>query len=459
MASFTINDSQDNVTGTGANDVITGGAAALQSFDTIDGGGGFDRLITSTDPNGTQSPTIRNVEHIFLDTAGLPFDISNITGARRLIADGASIIFENVGTNDLDIAYTGRNVQSGTVDLRFEDGALEASNDSLKLIAINSNMTFTSGSTYDSPGGSMNQTEDADRIESINLRLGGSENQVDISDFASIGSFILSGTATSKVTLDAPDLARIDATETTGGITLTNDIPGDQTVLGGSGDDDFKTGSGDDRLRGGEGDDVLNAGSGDNVVVGGAGDDEITTEQGADNIAGGGGADVISAGSGDDTIDGGFGNDEITAGDGADTIRGGRNDDVIMGQGGADTIFDGMGADEVDGGGDNDTIIAGMGDDTFTGGGGVDTFRFTETSSFGEDTVTDFTLTSSTSTNDIVEFNLGGAQALQSQQDFQDFADANGGAITVDDATSTITIEADGGTIMLEVSDTDFLMV
>ena len=460
MAQFTITTSLDDVPGTQSNDVIRGGAGTLQSFDRIDGSGGFDRLIADVEQNGVQDPTISNVEHIFLDTGGQAFSIANISGATRILTNGPSIILESIEQDDLTTEFGGREVESGTVNLRFEDGALEGGSDVLRLVAINSNVTFTSDSVYDSPGGAMNQTEDAKRVEGIALRLGpgDGDNQVDISAFTDIKVLKLRGDATSKVTLDAPELQRINAEDTTGGITLTNDIAGDQIVLGGSGNDDFKTGSGDDTIRGGEGDDVITAGGGNNVVIGGRGDDEITSEQGDDKIVGGGGRDIISSGSGDDMISGGFGNDEITAGDGADTIRGGRNDDMIMGQGGADTIYDGMGNDTADGGSDNDTFFAGMGDDTFTGAGGVDTFNFTQTD-FGTDEVTDFTLTSDAATNDIVVFDAFEVErTLQSQEDFQTFADENPSIVTVDGNTDTVTIDADEGTIILQVSDADFLL-
>ena len=469
MATFTLTDGIDTITGTGAGDTFNGGTNGLQTGDTIDGGGGRDSLDSGVVQNGPQAPTITDVEVLQLDTGGLPFDIANVTGAEVIQTLGSSIVIENVGTDDLSTRFGARNVESGTVNLRFEDGALQGMDDRLNLGARSSNVTFTSDSVFDAPGGQQNQTEDAARIEEIELGLGGQAtggaqfaNQVDISDFSAIDTLILRDepdTGPSKVTVSSTELETVNALNTSGGITLTSDIAGDQRILGGSGDDDFKTGAGNDTLLGGAGADVLNAGGGDNTVFGGAGSDEITSEAGADVIRGNGGDDTIDSGSGDDNVSGGRGDDEISAGDGADRVFGGAGADVLRGDGGADVIFDGAGNDTVMGGGDNDVLIVGAGDDTLMGGGGEDLFFFNSDST-GTNTVEDFTLTSNAATNDRVRFEFDGqVRNLSSQAEFEAFYDANQGPrVTVDNATSTLTIDSDSGTIVLNVSDTDFLL-
>ncbi len=458
MAMFTLTRRTDSISGTSDDDEITGGAATLQSSDTIDGGAGSDTLRAETEQNGIQAPTISRVEDIFIDTGGLGFDISNISGAERIITMSASLILEPIETEDLQIRFGAENVGSGTVKIQFVDGALEGASDVLNLEAIDSNVTFTSDSLFDSTAdGEQNQTEDRLRIEEIDLVLSGSDNQVDISDFTRIETLVLSGDATSDVVVDSTELSFVDASQTTGGVTLTSDIAGDQSVLGGSGDDDLKTGSGNDTIEAGRGADDINAGSGNNDIFAGAGADEIFSEQGNDRIFAGNGNDFISSGSGEDTIFGGRGRDEIVAGDGADTIFGGRGADDIRGQGGQDRIFDGAGNDIVRAGSDNDTILAGRGNDEFIGGGGVDEFRFFG-SNLGEDVVSDFALTSDTATNDIVAFQFNGtSQTLQSQEEFEDFVDANPDRTSFDTNTDEIVIEADGGEITLVVSDADFL--
>lgn len=459
MAKFKLSDTEDTIVGTADDDLIRGGAGTLQTQDTIDGGAGFDTLVADAEQNGAQAPTIIDVEDIFVDTGGLPFDISNIEGAERIISDGASIVIEPVDTEDLSTRFGAEDVGSGTVKIQFADGALESPDDTLKLESIGSNVTFTSDSEFDSTNdGEQNATEDRLRVENIDLVLSGKENQVDISDFTRIETLTLSGDATSKIFVDSPELTLIDASATTGGITVTSDIANDQTVLGGSGDDDIKTGSGSDTIETGDGDDIVNAGGGDNDVTTGDGKDEIFTEQGDDVIDAGRKDDFISSGSGDDVIRGGQGNDEIIAGDGADVIYGGDNEDDIRGQGGDDIIYDGRNEDVVRGGGDNDTFFAGQGDDEFIGGGGVDEFVFTM-DKFGSDEVTDFTLTSTAETNDKVTFTYEGeVVTLQSQEEFENFVDSNPDDTDFDANTDTIFIDADFGNITLQVSDADFLL-
>ena len=466
MAEFNLTEGPDTIIGTGSDDTITGGTAALGTQDNITGGGGRDRLESGTVPQGTQAPTISDVEELILNTAGLPFSVRNVTGAERLAAQGSSIVVEDIDAARLDVRYGAIDVGSGEVVLQFEGGALSAPDDELKLSVDTSNVTFTTSSTFDSTAdGEANATPDRLRIEAIDLELDGPAtvegeqftNQVDLSTYEAITELTISGSGFTEIVLGSPDLEEVDATATTDGIVLTSDIAGDQTIKTGTGDDDIKTGGGNDVIATWLGDDIIDAGEGDNRIWSGDGNDEITSEAGNDFIKAKGGDDTIDSGSGVDEIIAGAGNDTIRAGDGADEIHGNLGNDTIFGQGGADTIYDNRGDDTVDGGGDDDRIIAGQGNDEFTGGGGVDTFVFGG-GVFNTDTVTDFTLTSSTETNDIVEFVFGGAtQTLQSQAEFETFFDANTGSTSVDTATDTLTIQADGGTIILEVSDADFL--
>ena len=467
MATFNLTTGIDTITGTAANDEFEGrNGNTLQTGDVIDGGAGSDFLVANTDRNGTPAPTISNVEYVWLTTGGQPVSLRDVSGVNYLATERSSIVLEDVGADDLSTRFSARLVESGTVQLRFEGGALEAPNDTLNLRSVASNVTFTSDSTFDSTAdGEQNRTEDALRIEAVSLQLLGGrpqaefDNQVDLSDFRAITELTLFGRANSKVTIDSPELETIDARFTTGGVTVTSDIAGDQTVFGGTGDDDFKTGAGNDTVKLGAGDDILMAGGGDNTVFGGAGDDEITSEQGRDRIWSGEGDDTINSGSGDDLIRGGAGADEIMAGDGADNAAGGDGDDVIDGQGGADRLSDGAGNDRVRGGSDNDILFMGQGDDTFLGEGGEDTFIFRGTD-LGSDVVEDFTLTGNAATNDTVFFDFEGSLVrLTSQQEFEDFFDANreSDRVSVDQGTSTFTVLADGGTLELNVTDTDFL--
>ena len=61
-------------------------------------------------------------------------------------------------------------------------------------------------------------------------------------------------------------------------------------------------GSGDDTMIGGAGNDRLDGGSGDDRIFGGAGNDRLTGGSGDDYLNGGAGKDILSGGSGDNTV-------------------------------------------------------------------------------------------------------------------------------------------------------------
>ena len=75
----------------------------------------------------------------------------------------------------------------------------------------------------------------------------------------------------------------------------------------------------------------------------------------------------------------------------ADTLRAGTFAATLDGGGGAGQLFGGAGNDTLIGGGGNDQLTGGAGSDTLTGGTGSDRFLFA--SSWGADSVTDFTRT------------------------------------------------------------------
>ena len=117
-----------------------------------------------------------------------------------------------------------------------------------------------------------------------------------------------------------------------GGDDFIVDDFGNDTIFGEEGNDTISSGRGGDGISGGAGHDALNAGSGDNTVLGGAGNDTIYAENGKDYITGDDGDDVIYSLTGRDTVYGGENNDRIfndfqageimDGGSGADTITG-----------------------------------------------------------------------------------------------------------------------------------------
>jgi Ca2+-binding RTX toxin-like protein len=216
-------------------------------------------------------------------------------------------------------------------------------------------------------------------------------------------------------------------------------------LFGGAGNDTLIGGSGNDMLFGGAGNDTLLGKGGNDVLFGGDGNDTLTGGTGDDQMFGGAGNDLMiwNPGEGTDLMEGGDGNDtaEVNGGNGAEiftispngtrvrfdrvspapfsldigttenlvlhagggedvitasnglasliqlTLDGGDGNDTITGGDGNDTLIGGNGNDVVNGGRGNDFADLGSGDDTFIwnpgdgsdkveGGDGTDTMVF-----------------------------------------------------------------------------------
>lgn len=198
---------------------------------------------------------------------------------------------------------------------------------------------------------------------------------------------------------------------------------GDDTLTGGSGNDQLFGENGNDTLFGGAGNDVLSGGNGNDTLIGGAGSDTFLGGNGDDTLIWnpGDGSDVFEGGNGFDTavvngavadevftvtahdgrvdfervspgpfsidigsteqldVNMGAGNDTFTAsgdlaslislhvdgGAGNDTITGSNGNDTLLGGAGNDTINGGAGDDFIDGNAGADTAFLGDGNDVF----------------------------------------------------------------------------------------------
>ncbi|MEO1200704.1 MAG: cadherin-like domain-containing protein [Pseudomonadota bacterium] len=181
------------------------------------------------------------------------------------------------------------------------------------------------------------------------------------------------GSDTANAIVIVPDQGSAPITE--------NGTSGDDTLVGGPLDDSLFGAGGDDLIRGRQGDDLLRGSRGEDTLFGGPGDDEII---------GGKGRDAINGGRGNDSLIGGGQDDSLFGAGGDDVIRGRQGDDLLRGSRGEDTLFGGSGDDKIVGGKGRDVINGGRGNDSLTGSNGADTFVFKN--GFGNDTITDFSL-------------------------------------------------------------------
>ncbi|GGE00364.1 hemolysin [Polymorphobacter glacialis] len=106
---------------------------------------------------------------------------------------------------------------------------------------------------------------------------------------------------------------------------------------------------------------LLNGEDGDDTLIGGSNNDEINGGNGIDLLIGNGGGDKLDGGAGNDTI---YGDDM-----GANLVGG---QDTLRGRAGDDTLYGGVSADALYGDEDNDTLYGGLSGDTLYGGIGND---------------------------------------------------------------------------------------
>lgn len=147
---------------------------------------------------------------------------------------------------------------------------------------------------------------------------------------------------------------------------------GDDSMMGGGGTDKMYGENGNDIVWGDDGNDTLYGGAGDDVLAGRGDNDQLFCESGNDLGSGGDGNDTVLGSIGDDSLFGGAGNDNLKGEDGNDEVNGDLGNDTADGGNGNDTIVGGDGNDELIGLGGNDSMEGGVGEDTVYGGAGND---------------------------------------------------------------------------------------
>lgn len=138
---------------------------------------------------------------------------------------------------------------------------------------------------------------------------------------------------------------------------------GRDTLLGEDGNDLISGGRDADIIRGGNGFDIVNGNRGDDLIEGGDGIDLIYGGQDSDTIYGDSDDDQLLGDKGNDLVFGGDGNDIILGGDGIDNLQGDAGNDLIFGNLDADLLVGADGNDSLLGGRDNDRVVGGFGDD------------------------------------------------------------------------------------------------
>src|SRR6516164_8693986 len=273
---------------------------------------------------------------------------------------------------------------------------------------------------------------------------------------------------------------------------------GNDTLTGGSGNDQLFGGAGNDTLLGKGGNDLLFGGEGNDTLIGGAGDDQVFGQGGNDLMIWnpGDGTDLFEGGDGNDTaqVNGGNGSEVFTLTangtrvrfdrlspapfsldigttenfvlnmNGGDdqfsatgnlaalinvTVDGGAGNDTILGSNGNDHLFGGDGNDFIDGEQGNDVAFLGTGDDVFQWdpGDGSDTVE-------GEDG-TDTLKFNGSNVNEKMDISANGHRVRLTRDVGNVTMDLNGMEhiqIAARGGTDTITVENLAGTDVTQVA-------
>jgi Ca2+-binding RTX toxin-like protein len=210
-----------------------------------------------------------------------------------------------------------------------------------------------------------------------------------------------------------------------GGDDIIRGLPGNDALFGNDGNDELYGNQGADLLLGNQGKDSIYGGQGNDLAMGGRDNDLIYGDLGSDTLIGDIGDDTLFGGTsnpgsvasdagdllfgkdGNDFLHGNAGDDSISGGNDNDTARGGQGDDLIHGDAGNDILHGDKGDDSLAGDTENDLLYGGEGNDILWGGdggdflfggegddaliGGTGKDYFVLQSSFGSDTIVDFT--------------------------------------------------------------------
>ncbi len=336
LASYTLGDNVENLTGTVATgqtlagnalaNSITGGAGndtliGGDGNDVLNGGAGADTMIGGT---GNDTYTVDNAGDVVIENAGEGTD----TVKTSLAAYTLTANVENLtGT-----ATTGQTLTGNAIANTITGGA---GNDT--LIGGDGDDVLNSGKGADTMiGGTGNDTYTVDNAGDVVIENAGEGTDL-----------VKTSLATYTLTDNVENLTgTLAAGQTLIGNALANSITGaagDDTLLGGDGNDTLTGGGGSDLLDGGTGADHLAGGTGDDTyVVDNIGDVVVeSANQGTDTVQTS--LAAYTLGSNVENLAGTTDAQALTGNTLANTITAGGANDILTGSGGYDTYKVGAG--------------------------------------------------------------------------------------------------------------------
>jgi len=260
--------------------------SSISSLQSIDGGAGTDRLVSSVAVSTVTGANVKGFESVQISggvTVALPTATNTVSTLTIADAAGGTLTgFAAGGTVNLttggNATVTNATGWTGTAD----------------AITVNVGAASGTGST-----GALTSSVSADLVETAtlnNLQIGSdlSARSIGVSSTTLKSVVATGGAAPLTITGGATTLTSVDASAVTGAVTFPSTISASGAALiGGAGNDQITGAAGADTLTGNAGNDTISGGAGADVISGGDGNDNITGGTGADNLTGGAGADVF----------------------------------------------------------------------------------------------------------------------------------------------------------------------
>ncbi|MCX7012730.1 MAG: hypothetical protein NTW86_09260 [Candidatus Sumerlaeota bacterium] len=370
------NGGDDTLMGQGGNDYVDGGAGNDQlisggNVDTLIGGAGDDQLQAQMPRSECRADGGEGTDELqLLPTGGKGFLISlmNATGDVA-VQGGPNSVSVILNTNCERFRFEGTDTLDTLV------GAADTAG--IYLDGAGGNDILTGGSGNDTliNGRGVDTSDGGGGIDLFVVGDNNKRQQDTTSDAMGVGQVISLIAANGPVylkqlenTVDAtlsvanmeryqfigcPGRDTLDGSADTAGITIDG-YNGDDSILGGLGNDSLGGGNDNDWLQANAGNDNLDGGNDNDMLLGGAGNDTVTGNNGYDTILGGADNDVLNGSNSDDSLAGEAGNDSLNGGTGNDTLQGNE---------GNDTLDPAAGNGSLDGGADSDLLIRTFGAD------------------------------------------------------------------------------------------------
>ena len=352
----------DSVTGSSGDDSVSTGAGAdfvegRAGNDTLDVGSGDGRLdiISLRDGDGTdtiigfEAPT-DNGDGTY--TGNDRLEVSQLTsdGGTTPVTTGNVVVTDTVGDGSGDAILTfpggesliliGVPVSAVSAPAQLVAMGIPASVPDYIVEGTAGDDVIDASYTSDPEGDRIDAADnlagtDADVVtagtgnDTVNAGLGNDTIGLGDGDDTAVlnessGSDSIVGAETGETLGDL-----IDASGLSSDVTLTYSGPEAGSLVFGSNSATFAEierivlGSGQDSVVGGVGNENVAGGDGNDTLTGGLGNDTLAGDAGADSLTGGDGNDDLSGGAGADTLTGGLGDDQIALGTGdlvADTV-------------------------------------------------------------------------------------------------------------------------------------------